>query len=135
MTRFAVGAVLVVMIATTAGCGGGGSDTPKGRTGPNTEGVLLTVLNYGRASSAKEVCPLLSADFRKRTGGGDPSKCGTLGQKSLCPCQSQSLATNSISVEGDTATSSVTRQNGTTLKITLVREGADWKIDRIDPGS
>jgi hypothetical protein len=120
-------------MASAAGCGGG-SDSPKGRTGPNTQGVLLTVLSYGRAASAKEVCPLLSADFQKRSGGGDPSKCGTAGQATLCPCQSESLEANSISVTGDNATAKVTRKNGTTLQIALVREGTGWKIDDIKPG-
>jgi hypothetical protein len=97
--------------------------------------VLLTVLNYGRASNAKEVCPLLSAAYAKRTGGGDPAKCGTRGQSTLCPCVSQALATNSISVNGDTASAKVTRRNGTTLNLTLVRVGNDWKIDNVQPGA
>jgi hypothetical protein len=96
--------------------------------------VLLTVLSYGRAASAKEICPLLSADYQKRTGGGDSSKCATKGQTTLCPCQSQSLQANSISVTGDNASAMVTRRNGTTLQIALVRQGADWKIDDIKPG-
>jgi hypothetical protein len=134
MMRFGVGAVLVVVLATASGCGGG-SDSPKGRTGPNTQGVLLTVLSYGRAASAKEVCPLLSADFAKRTGAGDPAKCGALGQSALCPCTSERLEANSIAVEGDTANATATRQGGTTIKLTLVRQGADWKIDSIQRGA
>jgi hypothetical protein len=131
--RVAVGLLVVVAAVAGSGCGGGGGDT-KGRTGPNTQGVLLTVLSYGRAASAKEVCPLLSADFRKKSGGGDPAKCATVGQRTLCPCVSQSLATNSITVTGDKATAKVTRTDGTTRSIALVREGADWKIDSIGPG-
>jgi hypothetical protein len=92
------------------------------------------VLSYGRAANAKEVCPLLSTDFQKRSGGGDAAKCATLGQRTLCPCQSQSLQANSISVTGDNASAMVTRKNGTTLQIALVRQGADWKIDDIKPG-
>jgi hypothetical protein len=133
MMRFGVGALASLVLAVASGCGGS-SDTTSGRTGPNTQGVLLTVLSYGRAASAKEVCPLLSDDFRKRTGGGDPAKCAALGQRTLCPCVSQSLATNSISVSGDKATAKVTRANGTTLTITLARVGSDWKIDSIQPG-
>jgi hypothetical protein len=76
---------------------------------------------------------LLSADFAKRSGGGDAKKCATLGQRTLCPCQSQSLATSSISVQGDKATAMVTRRNGTMAKIALVRVGSDWKIDSIQP--
>jgi hypothetical protein len=132
MMRFAVGALAILVLAVASGCGGS-SDKTAGRTGPNTQGVLLTVLSYGRAAKAKEVCPLLSQDFRKRIGGGDPAKCATLGQRTLCPCVSQSLATNSISVSGDKATAKVTRANGTTLTITLVRVGSDWKIDSIQP--
>jgi hypothetical protein len=133
MMRFAVSALAGVVLALAPGCGGG-SNSPKGRTGPNTQGVLLTVLSYGRAASAKEVCPLLSADFAKRAGGGDPNKCATRGQATLCPCQSQSLATSSISVQGDTATAIVMRMNGTRLKLALVRVGGDWKIDSVHPG-
>ena len=132
--RFVVGALLVAVLATASGCGGG-SDSPKGRTGPNTQGVLLTVLSYGRAASAKEACPLLSEAFAKRAGGGDAAKCATAGASAVCPCTSESLAANSITVEGDTATATATRQDGTTLKLTLVRQGADWKIDSIQRGA
>jgi hypothetical protein len=135
MMRFVVGALVVAVLAAASGCGGGGSDKTAGRTGPNTQGVLLTVLSYGRAASAKEVCPLLSQDFRKRAGGGDPAKCATAGQRTLCPCVSQSLAANSISVVGDKATAKVTRSDATTLDITLVRQGPDWKIDDIKRGT
>src|SRR3954452_20225052 len=127
-----LGICFLMLVATTVGCGGGSGDT-KGVTGPNTQGVLITVLSYGRAASAKEVCPLLSQDFRKKSGGGDPAKCATLGQRTLCPCVSQSIATNSIDVSGDNATAKVTRKDGTTRTITLVREGPDWKIDSIGP--
>jgi hypothetical protein len=133
MMRVRVGFLVLVAAAAGAGCGGGG-DKPKGVTGPNTQGVLLTVLSYGRASSAKEVCPLLSQDFRKKSGGGDPAKCATAGQRTLCPCVSQSLATNSIDVTGDTAKATVTRNDGTTRSISLVRQGGEWKIDSIGPG-
>src|SRR3954447_13034569 len=133
MVRVAVVLLVVLGSAAVAGCGGG-SDKVKGVTGPNTHGVLITVLSYGRAASAKEICPLLSQDFRKQSGGGDPAKCSTVGQRTLCPCVSQSLATNSIDVVGDKATAKVTRQDGTTRTITLVREGAEWKIDAIAPG-
>jgi hypothetical protein len=133
MRRFAIVALAGLAMASAAGCGGSSSN-PKGATGPNTEGVLLTVLSYGRAASAKEICPLLSADFAKRAGGGDPAKCGTAGQRTLCPCQSQSLQTNSIAVTGDKATAQVTRADGTTAHISLVRQGSSWKIDDIQAG-
>ena len=131
MMRVAVVMLVILAAASAVGCGGGGGGGAKGVTGPNTQGVLITVLSYGRAASAKEVCPLLSDDFRKRSGGGDPAKCPTVGQRTLCPCVSQSLATNSIDVVGDKATAKVTRKDGTTRTITLVRAGADWKIDSI----
>jgi hypothetical protein len=132
MMRVVAGLLVVVAAATAGGCGDSGKT--KGVTGPNTQGVLITVLSYGRAASAKEVCPLLTQGFRTRAGGGDPAKCDTVGQRTLCPCVSQSLATNSIDVVGDKATAKVTRKDGSTRSITLVREGADWKIDSINPG-
>jgi hypothetical protein len=132
--RFVVGALLVAVLAAASGCGGD-SGTPKGRTGPNTQGVLLTVLNYGRAANAKEACPLLSADFEKRAGGGAAAKCGTAGKSAVCPCTGDGLEANSIQVEGDTATASATRKDGTTVKLTLVRQGPDWKIDSIQNGT
>jgi hypothetical protein len=134
MMRLAVCLLVVVAAAAGLGCGDGSSGKAKGVTGPNTQGVLLTVLSYGRAASAKEICPLLSQSFRKRTGGGDPAKCATVGQSTLCPCASQSLATNSIDVVGDKATAKVTRADRTTRTITLVREGGEWKIDSIASG-
>jgi hypothetical protein len=132
MMRMAVGLLAVVALAGS-GCGGDSGKT-KGVTGPNTQGVLITVLSYGRAASAKEICPLLSQDFRKTSGGGDPAKCEIVGQRTLCPCVSQSLATNSIDVVGDKATAKVTRKDGTTRTLTLVREGTEWKIDSIGAG-
>jgi hypothetical protein len=137
MMRFAVGGLVVAVLAGASGCGSGGSSpghTAAGAAGPNTQGVLLTVLSYGRAASAKEVCPLLSQGFQKRTGGGDPAKCAKLGQRTLCPCVSQSLQANSVSVVGDKATAKATRTDGTTLALRLVREGTDWKIDSVKPG-
>jgi hypothetical protein len=134
MMRMAVGLLVAVVVGGAVGCGGGGSGKPKGVTGPNTESVLITVLSYGRAASAKEICPLLSPSFRKKSGGGDPAKCATVGQRTLCPCVSQSLSTNSIDVNGDRATAKVTRNDGTTRSLTLVREGGAWKIDAIGPG-
>ena len=77
MTRIAVGVLTAAVAATTVGCGGGGSSKAKGVTGPNTQGVLITVLSYGRAGSAREVCPLLSQSLRKQSGGGTPRRgCG-----------------------------------------------------------
>jgi hypothetical protein len=131
MMRVAVVLLVVMTAAAAVGCGGGGGGDAKGVTGPNTQGVLITVLSYGRAASAREICPLLSQDFRTKSGGGDPAKCASVGQRTLCPCVSQSLATNSIDVTGDKATAKVTRQDGTTRTLTLVRTGPDWKIDSV----
>src|SRR3954454_2136247 len=100
MMRMAVGFLAIVAALSGSGCGGD-SGKAKGVTGPNTQGVLISVLSYGRAASAKEICPLLSQDFRTKSGGGDPAKCASVGQRTLCPCVSQSLATNSIDVTGD----------------------------------
>jgi hypothetical protein len=140
LTRLCLFSVLLVAIAAGAGCGsdgGGGSgpgNTTGGRSGPDTEGALLTILNYGRAAQASEVCPLLSADYRKEIGGGNPKRCGTLGEKVLCPCTPQRLNASSLTVIGNTATADVTRQiGGSSLEITLVREGDLWKIDKLDP--
>jgi hypothetical protein len=133
--RLVVGALLVAVLATATGCGGDDSDTVEGRTGPNTEGVLLTVLNYGRAANAKQVCPLLSTEFEKRAGGGDAAKCGTAPEsEALCPCTPDGVEASSIEVEGDSATAGATRKDGTVLSFKLVREGPDWKIDSIERG-
>jgi hypothetical protein len=130
--------VVLVAVLGSTGCGsddsGGGGDTPKGgRSSPGTEGALLTVLNYGRAAHASEVCPLLSSAYAKRIGMGDAQRCATQGETVLCPCQSQRLNTNSLTVSGNTATAKTTRANGASLTITLVREGDAWKIDKLDP--
>jgi hypothetical protein len=53
----------------------------------------------------------------------------------VCPCTGDGLEANSIQVEGDTATASATRKDGTTVKLTLVRQGPDWKIDSIQNGT
>lgn len=132
--RFAVGAVAVAVLAAASGCGSDSNDV-EGRSGPNTQGVLITVLSYGRAADAKERCPLLSTGFRERAGGGDAAKCATLGARTLCPCQSERLNASSIVVNGDTATAKAIRANGSTLEFTLVREGEDWKIDAVQAGT
>lgn len=135
--RLGTTALCLLMVAA-AGCGsdsgGSASTAPKGgRASPDTQGALLTILNYGRAASAKEVCPLLSTKYRKEIGAGDAAKCGQLGQNVLCPCQSGHIDTSSLSVNGNTATASAARPGGSTIKITLVREGNEWKIDKLDP--
>jgi hypothetical protein len=132
--RLVVG-TLLVSVLVASGCGGSDSKDVQGRTGPNTEGVLLTVLNYGRAASAKEACPLLSTGFEKRAGGGDAGKCATAGTSAVCPCTGDGVEANSIQVEGDTATAKATRKDGSTVDLTLVRQGPDWKIDSIEPGA
>jgi hypothetical protein len=128
------------VLAGASGCGG--DDGGKGSTGgksagrasPDTEGALLTVLSYGRAAQASEVCPLLSSAYAKRIGGGDAKQCKTLGATTLCPCESTPLETNSLSVEGNKATAKVTRpRTGQKVTIILVREGDSWKIDKLDP--
>jgi hypothetical protein len=137
--RCATAVIAALALATAAGCGGdnGGGSGGKptgGRASPDTEGALLTILNYGRASAASEVCPLLSAAYAKRIGNGDAKKCATLGATSLCPCESTPLEASSVSVEGNTATAKVVRpRTGATVSITLVREGGGWKIDKLDP--
>jgi hypothetical protein len=131
MTRFFAGAALIAVLATVAGCGGDDSSKNVGRSGPNTEGVLLTVLNYGRAAQASEACPLLSTKYRTKLGGGDPKKCATGGKATLCPCISESLQTSKIEVQGDSATATAMRSNGTVLDFTLVRQGNEWKIDSL----
>jgi hypothetical protein len=137
--RCATAAIAALALATAAGCGGdsGGGSGGKptgGRTSPDTEGALLTIVNYGRAAQASEVCPLLSAAYAKRIGGGDVKKCATLGATVLCPCESTPLQTNSVDVSGNTATAKVVRpRTGATVTITLVREGGGWKIDKLNP--
>jgi hypothetical protein len=139
--RRAVAVLAVLALTAAAGCGGSdnsgsGSTNGKspGRASPDTEGALLTILNYGRAAQASEVCPLLSSAYQKRIGGGDAAACAKLGQAALCPCETTPLETNSLSVEGNKATAKITRpRTGTTQTITLVREGDVWKIDKLDP--
>jgi hypothetical protein len=139
VTRLSLTSILLVAAVAGAGCGSddggsGGGDTTGGRSGPDTQGALLTILNYGRASQASEVCPLLSAAYRKQIGGGDASQCGKLGETVLCPCTPQRLNASSLSVNGNTATATVTRPLGnSTFTVTLVREGNLWKIDKLDP--
>jgi hypothetical protein len=137
LPRLGVLAALCLSLAVGAGCGsddggesGAGNTT---RSSPNTEGALLTVLNYGRAAQASEVCPLLSADYAKEIGGGDAKRCGTAGEDILCPCVPARLNTSSLSVNGDTATAVVSRPTGGDLTITLVLENNVWKIDKLDP--
>jgi hypothetical protein len=134
MKRFFLSVELVAVLAAFAGCGGGddkGTAAEVGRSSPNTQGVLLTVLSYGRAESAKEACPLVSKGYAAKLGGGDAKKCASGGTKVLCPCTSESLQTSKIEVNGDTATATATRANGTVLDFTLVREGSAWKIDSL----
>ena len=140
ITRGAALLLAAAVMAGSAGCGGddgGSGDTTKksaGRASPDTEGALLTILSYGRAAQASEVCPLLSEAYAKRIGGGDAKKCGTAGATTLCPCESTPLETNSLSVEGNKATAKVTRpRTGQSVMIILVREGDAWKIDKLDP--
>jgi hypothetical protein len=138
-TRFLASALAVAALATAAGCGGGdgggggGSGGSAGGTTPDNQAVLLTVLNYGRAARASEICPLLSTAYAKKIGGGDAAKCPALGQKALCPCNSESLAARKLSITGDTATVETTRASGQDLKMSLVRQGPDWKIDKLEP--
>jgi hypothetical protein len=134
MRRLAQTAALLAVLATLAGCGGGddkGTAKDVGRSSPNTQGVLLTVLSFGRAADAKEACPLLSKGYAAKLGGGDAKKCATGGQAALCPCTSESLQTSKIEVQGDNATATATRASGTVLDFTLVREGTAWKIDSL----
>jgi hypothetical protein len=131
------GAVLALALVV-AGCGGGGgggggASGNSRNAGPDTQGALLTILNYGRATSAKEVCPLLSKAYATKIGGGDPAKCGTLGQATLCPCLSENIRAQSLSVSGGTATAKAIHGNGKVVNVALVREGGAWKIDKLDP--
>jgi hypothetical protein len=136
-----LGCVLAVAALATAGCGSSGDGGGGGGSGgvgtgatPDNQGVLLTVLNYGRAARAAEICPLLSTAYAKKIGGGDAAKCGgKLGQAALCPCVSESLAARKLTITGDTADVETTRKSGQDLKISLVREGDTWKIDKLEP--
>jgi hypothetical protein len=140
ITRRATILLAAAVLVGAAGCGGddggdaGTGKTSAGRASPDTEGALLTILSYGRAAQASEVCPLLSSGYAKRIGGGDAKKCVTSGATTLCPCESTPLETNSLSVEGNKATAKVTRpRTGQSVTIILVREGDAWKIDKLDP--
>jgi hypothetical protein len=80
--RRAVAVLAVLALAGATGCGGsdnsdGGNTSGKsaGRASPDTEGALLTILSYGRAAQASEVCPLLSAAYAKQIGGGNAANC------------------------------------------------------------
>jgi hypothetical protein len=123
------------MAVTAMGCGSSsdkGSIGKAGRDSPSTAGVVLTVLNYGRTASAKEVCPLLSKAFVNRITGGKPTKCATAGARILCPCTSEALGVSRVSLNGNKATAVATRPNGKTVTLTLVQEGPEWKIDSLD---
>jgi hypothetical protein len=138
MRSSAVAGAVMALALVVAGCGGGGGGgggaSSNGRdAGPDTQGALLTILNYGRATNAKEVCPLLSKAYATKIGGGNPAKCGTLGQAVLCPCLSENIQAQSVSVSGGTATAAAIHGNGTQVKVTLVREAGAWKIDNLDP--
>lgn len=137
-TRIALLFAAAAMAAAGAGCGSddgdGASTAPSGgRASPDTEGALLTVLSYGRAAEASEVCPLLSAGYQKEIGGGDAKQCASKGETVLCPCVPERLNASGITVNGNTAVAKVTRGSGAGLTITLVRQGDDWKIDKLDP--
>jgi hypothetical protein len=132
--RVGVGALVAVMVATAAGCGGDNNNSigNNAKKSPGAAGVVLTVLNYGRTASAKEVCPFLSKGFVDRITNGHPSKCATTGDRVLCPCISETLSVSSVSVNGDKATAVASRPNGKTVKLALVKEGSDWKIDSLE---
>jgi hypothetical protein len=139
-TRPLACALAVVAVTGAAGCGGGGDGgggSGSGGSGPaaapDNQAVLITVLSYGRAARPAEICPLLSSAYAKKIGGGDARKCPTLGQAALCPCSSESLAARKLTITGDTATVETTRKSGQDLKISLVRQGPDWKIDKLEP--
>jgi hypothetical protein len=134
MIRSAACGVVTFAVLAASGCGGGnGNNAEKkaARSGPDTANVVLTVLNFGRAASAKEACPLLSKGYVDRLTNGMPSKCATAAASKVCPCQSVSLATNSVTLNGDKADVIAMDPNGKTLNLKLVRQGAHWKIDAI----
>jgi hypothetical protein len=137
MRSSACGLAAVALLAV-AGCGGGsdkGAETKAARSGPDTANVVLTVLNFGRASSPKEACPLLSKGYVDRITKGDPTKCAAAAATTVCPCQSRALATNSVTLNGDKASVIANDPTGKALDIKLVRQGTDWKIDSIARGA
>ncbi len=108
-----------------AACGGG--DESSGPTqAEDTEAIENLVSDYGLIDDPEEGCKLFSLDYLAELGGSK----GCMTQKFFV----EEIQVGDVNLDGDTATVSITREDGRETTIPVVREGEPsdaydgWKV-------
>jgi hypothetical protein len=119
--------LLVAAAFPLTGCGGGNSDEDQ------INDVITTVATTNNPSNCTELMTQRFLEQLEFTSGADAVKqCKSSGRES----NADSVDVSNIEIEGDTATAdaAVTGAafDGQTIKLSLVKEGDQWKIDHLE---
>ena len=130
-------AVLIAAAFPLAGCGGG-SDTDTSASGGGDEAQITAVITTATTTTSRKNCTeLMTTRFVEqnsaKTGAAAITDCAT---NDPGETDADSVEVSNIEVSGDTATADVaitgSPYDGQTLKVSLVKEGDQWKLDHVD---
>jgi hypothetical protein len=129
--------LLIAAAFPLAGCGGD-DDTGTSASGGNDEAQITQVITTATTTTSRQNCTeLMTTRFVEqnaaKTGEAAIEDCAT---NDPGETDANSVDVSNIVVDGDNATADVaihgSAYDGQTLKISLVKEGDQWKLDHVD---
>jgi hypothetical protein len=130
-------AVAVGATAVLAGCGGSGDAKPAPTVSGDTRGILATVdalQTASRQDDAARICGEIFAESLARSiRHASKRSCEAEVRATLTAPDARYSVGRDIQVTGSRATATVREQNGNTSRLSFVKQGERWRIDRVTP--
>ena len=131
---------VVVAVTALAGCGSSDNAPPSAKTpapviSGSQRGILATVdalQSASRKGDGRAVCvDLFTPELVKSVEATAKRSCAKEVRKRLFAPDAEIAVGRDIKVTGDQATVVVREQNGNVSKLSLIRQSAQWRIDRV----
>jgi hypothetical protein len=130
-------AVAFVAAAAVAGCGGS-DEKEQGPVVSDDQRSILGTLDALQAASRRDdagkICKeLFTESLAKSIADASEHSCEREVRDTLTDPDARLTVGRAIKIEGSRATATVREQNGKTSKLTFVKDGERWRIERMEP--
>jgi hypothetical protein len=130
-------AMAVVGAAAMAGCGGSDEKEPPPTVSGDQRSILSTLDALQAASrqdDARKICrELFTKSLAKSIADASERSCEREVHATLTMPDAQLAVGRGIKIEGSRATATVEEQDGKRSKLSFLKEGGRWRIERIEP--
>ena len=130
-----VAGAAVALSAVLAGCGGSDSSKPAQAVSGDQRAILATVdalQTASRQDDGRKICrELFARSLAQSIRDASKHSCEAEVRDSLTSPDAQLSVARKIDVKGSRATTTIREQNGNTSKISFVKEGGSWRIERV----